>query len=103
MHEFATAVRHLDHQTLQYHLERGDFSRWLDNTIADMDLATRAAVWEDELQAHRAADLERIRHELAQAIEDRYLPAQGHHSPTTPTSRPTRSDGRLLCSERGGT
>ncbi|MGV7868052.1 HAD hydrolase family protein [Mycobacterium kansasii] len=76
MRDFGTAVRHLDQQALEYHLERGDFSRWLDGTIADKDLATQVAAWEDELLANRAADLERIRLHLAQAVEERYLPAQ---------------------------
>ena len=35
MRDFSTAVRHLDQRTLEYHLERGDFSRRLDGTIAD--------------------------------------------------------------------
>ena len=74
MHEFQTAVRHLDQEALLYHLDRRDVSRWLDTTIADKNLAVRMAVWEDELQAHRAADLERIRHEVIKAVEERYLP-----------------------------
>ena len=57
---------------LQYHLERGDFSRWLEGTIADKDLAAQVAVWEDELLAHRAPHLERIRHQLVRAVEQRY-------------------------------
>jgi len=73
MHDFRTAVEHLDPQALQYHLERGDFSRWLNNTIADKELAAQVAVWEDQLLAHRAADLERIRHQLVRAVEERYL------------------------------
>lgn len=75
LHDFCTAVAHLDHSALEYHLERGDFSRWLDGTITDRDLAARVAAWEDELEAHRAADLERIRAKLVQAVEERYLPA----------------------------
>ncbi|HUH71423.1 MAG TPA: hypothetical protein VLZ05_22590 [Mycobacterium sp.] len=51
MRDFRMAVMHLDEQALQYHLERGDFSRWLDGTIADKELATPAAVWEDQLLA----------------------------------------------------
>jgi len=78
MHDFTTAVEHLDQQALEYHLERGDFSHWLDGTIADKDLATKVAVWEDELEAHRAADLERIRHKLIRAVEERYSPAREH-------------------------
>jgi hypothetical protein len=73
MNDFRTAVRHLDPRALEYHLERGDFSRWLDDTIADKELAAQVAVWEDELLAHQAADLERIRRQLVQAVEQRYL------------------------------
>ena len=75
MHGFRTAIRHLDPQALQYHLERGDFSRWLDDTIADTDLAAQVAAWEDELLAQRAAHLERIRQKLIRALEERYLGA----------------------------
>ncbi|MGO9506278.1 MAG: HAD hydrolase family protein [Mycobacterium sp.] len=79
MHEFSSSVKHLDEPALEYHLERGDFSRWLDGTIADKELATRVAAWEDELEARRAADVERIRQKLIQAVEERYSPAQEHH------------------------
>ncbi|MHA7651098.1 HAD hydrolase family protein [Mycobacterium sp. ML4] len=81
LHDFCTAVAHLDQRALQYHLERGDFSRWLGGTITDKDLAARVAAWEDELEAHRAADLERIRSKLVQAVEERYLPATDFRSP----------------------
>ena len=73
MQDFRTAVRHLNQQVLHYHLERGDFSRWLDSTIADMDFAKQVAAWEDQVLARRAADLERIRHQLVRAVEERYL------------------------------
>ena len=72
MHDFRAALTHLNPQALQYHLERGDFSRWLEGTIADKDLAAQVAVWEDELLAHQAAHLERIRHQLVRAVEQRY-------------------------------
>lgn len=75
LHDFCSAIAHLDQRVLEYHLERGDFSRWLEGTITDKDLAARVAAWEDELEAHRAADLERIRYKLVQAVEERYLPA----------------------------
>jgi hydroxymethylpyrimidine pyrophosphatase-like HAD family hydrolase len=78
MHDFTKAIRHLDQQALEYHLERGDFSHWLEGTIADKDLAVRMAAWEDELEARRAADLERIRDQLVQAVERRYLPSEDH-------------------------
>ena len=78
MSDFCTAVGHLDPRALQYHLERGDFSRWLDDIIADKELAAQVAVWEDQLLAHRAADLERIRRQLVQAVEQRYLELPNH-------------------------
>ncbi len=73
MHDFGTALKHLDPHALRYHLERGDFSRWLNSTIADKDFAAHVAAWEDELLAHEAAELEQIRHWLIQGIEERYL------------------------------
>jgi hypothetical protein len=36
------------------------------------------AAWEDELLAHRAADLERIRHRLIQGAGERYLDTQAN-------------------------
>ncbi len=72
MHEFRSVLGCLDSRVLQYHLERGDFSRWLGDTIADTDLAAQVAAWEDELAARRAADVQRIRRQLIHAIEDRY-------------------------------
>ncbi len=79
LNDFCTAIAHLDQRALEYHLGRGDFSRWLDGTITDKDLAGQVAAWEDELEAHRAADLERIRYKLIQAVEERYLPAPDVH------------------------
>jgi len=78
MHDFAAALKHLDPHALRYHLERGDFSRWLDSTIADKNFARHVAAWEDELLAHEAADLERIRHRLIQAVEERYSDPEGN-------------------------
>ncbi|OCB30569.1 HAD family hydrolase [Mycobacterium malmoense] len=76
MHDFTVALRRLDQQALEYHLERGDFSHWLEGTIADKELAARVAAWEDDLEARRAADVERIRQQLVQAVEKRYLPSE---------------------------
>lgn len=83
MDDFRAAIGHLDPQALLYHLERGDFSRWLGSTIADKDLAEQVAAWEDQLLAHRAADVERIRHRLVQAVEERYHKATTNSSPST--------------------
>ncbi len=81
MEEFRTAISHLDQRTLQYHLDRGDFSRWLDGTIADKYFAKQVAAWEDEVSARHAADVERMRDQLAHGIEERYLLADSIAEP----------------------
>lgn len=48
MHDSANALAHVDTTTLQYHLERGDFSRWLEGAIADSDFAAQVAEQHDE-------------------------------------------------------
>ncbi len=73
MEEFRAAISHLDQRTLEYHLDRGDFSRWLNGTIADKGFAKQVAAWEDEVSARHASDVERLRNQLARAIEERYL------------------------------
>lgn len=73
LNEFRTAVRHLDPDVLEFHLQRGDLSRWLDTTIADKDLAAHVAALESELSARRSAELERIRKQIVAAVSDRYL------------------------------
>lgn len=80
LNEFRTAVRHLDPDVLEFHLQRGDLSRWLDTTIADKDLAAHVAALESDLAARRAADLERIRKQIVRAVSDRYLKEPGRVS-----------------------
>ncbi|MGB8389486.1 HAD-IIB family hydrolase [Mycobacterium sp.] len=86
MQEFRTALCHLDQRALQYHLDRGDFSRWLDGAIADSDFAQQVAAWEDEVLARRAADLERIRHQLVRTLDERYLLPDTTAEPSTPST-----------------
>lgn len=73
MEEFGAALRRLTPQALEFHLERGDFSRWLERIINDRKLAVEVASWEDEMAAHRAAEVERVRQQLIRAVRDRYL------------------------------
>lgn len=77
-------------------ISSGRLFRWLASTIADKDLAAQMAAWEDELLAHRAADLERIRHELVQAVRKRYLDARRRPIETTmePVGRSQRGKRR---------
>jgi phosphoglycolate phosphatase (TIGR01487 family) len=73
MREFGAAVSRLAPEALQFHVERGDFSRWLGRIIADSELAAEVATWEDELAAHQAAAVERIRRQIVTAVNQRYL------------------------------
>ncbi len=73
MRDFATAVHRLAPEALQFHLERGDFSRWLSHIVADDELAGEMTAWEDEVAARRAADVERVRQQIVSAVHDRYL------------------------------
>lgn len=77
MEEFGAALRRLTPQALEFHLERGDFSRWLERIINDRKLAAEVASWEDEMAAHRAAEVERVRQQLIRAVRDRYLDDRG--------------------------
>lgn len=77
MEEFGAALCRLTPQALEFHLERGDFSRWLERVINDDKLAAEVASWEDELAAHRAVEVERVRQQLIRAVRDRYLDDRG--------------------------
>lgn len=73
MREFGIAVNQLAPESLEFHLERGDFSRWLKRTLIDTEFAAEVASWEDQLAARRAADIERIRAHIVAAVQQRYL------------------------------
>jgi phosphoglycolate phosphatase (TIGR01487 family) len=71
--EFRQHLRHCDLDTLDYHLTRGDFSRWVIGTLADHDLGADLAAIEHDLTMHRASELERARRRTIDSIERRYL------------------------------
>jgi hydroxymethylpyrimidine pyrophosphatase-like HAD family hydrolase len=58
--------------TLEYHLSRQDFSRWVIGTLADHALGADLAGIERDLSAERAGALERARHQVVHVIESRY-------------------------------
>lgn len=73
LNEFRATVHHCDPAVLEYHLVRGDLSRWLKGTIADQQLGALVAALESDLAGRRAADIERVRRELVRAITERYV------------------------------
>ena len=71
--EFSRHLRHCDLATLDYHLTRGDFSRWVQDTLADHELGSDLAAIERDLRLHRASELESARRRSIDAIERRYF------------------------------
>jgi hypothetical protein len=70
--EFSLHLRHCDLSTLDYHLARGDLSRWAQGTLADRNLAADFADIERDVSMRRASDLEAARRLTIKAIERRY-------------------------------
>ena len=71
--EFSRHLRHCDLATLDYHLTRRDFSRWVNGTLADHELGAELAAIERDLSLRRAGDLEDARRRSLDAIERRYF------------------------------
>jgi hypothetical protein len=72
LNEFSRRIGHCDPAVLDYHLARGDFSRWITGAIADHSLGRQLAGIESELSNRHAAELERARHRIIHAIDIRY-------------------------------
>ncbi|HUY44714.1 MAG TPA: HAD hydrolase family protein [Streptosporangiaceae bacterium] len=81
LEEFSRHIRHCDPAILGYHISRGDFSRWISTTLADHTLGSHLAVIERDLSYRHAAELERARHHIIRAIDDRY---PGANCPSQP-------------------
>lgn len=73
MEEFSRQLRHCDPAVLGYHLSRGDFSRWINDTLADHSLGSELAAIERDLSLRQVAELERARRRIIGAIDSRYL------------------------------
>jgi hydroxymethylpyrimidine pyrophosphatase-like HAD family hydrolase len=70
--QFLELADGVDAETWQFHLRRGDYSRWFREDIKDEELAQEAA----ELEAHDDGDKSKSLAKLREAIERRYtLPA----------------------------
>lgn len=72
MEEFARRLRDCDLDTLDHHLTRGDFSRWVDGTVADHELGAELANIERDVANRHAASIEQARKLACDAIRNRY-------------------------------
>jgi hydroxymethylpyrimidine pyrophosphatase-like HAD family hydrolase len=70
--EFARQLAEADPKVVEFHLLRGDFSRWFGSTIRDRHLTDLAAAVERDLHKHRARDIEHARDRLVDHIETNY-------------------------------
>lgn len=65
--EFRQALGELPIETIQYHLQRGDFERWLENVLHDEELARRV-----RKVGSRNLQKDRLRQALLEVVIDRY-------------------------------
>lgn len=72
LREFVKALHDVDVASADYHLYRGDFSRWVIGTLRDRELGAALGAVERELLARRAQDVERARERILTEIADRY-------------------------------
>jgi len=73
LEEFRRHLLRCNLEVLDYHLTRGDFSRWVSGTLADYNLATELSDIEHDVANRRAASLEQARRQVSDAIRHRYL------------------------------
>ena len=69
---FNRLLQSLDAGIIAYHLERGDFSRWITGVLRDRHLAATASAIERDVLTRRAADILHARERLGDAIDARY-------------------------------
>lgn len=72
LREFSKALHDVDAGAAEYHLCRGDFSRWLIGTLQDRELGAAVGAVERELLTRRAQDVERAREQVLAEIGERY-------------------------------
>lgn len=65
--EFREALRQVPLELLHYHMEKGDFERWLEQVLHDEELARRV-----HKIAHRQLEGEALRQALLEVVIDRY-------------------------------
>lgn len=71
--EFRTAIRKCETESLGFHIDRGDLSRWVTEILADAELGTQLARIELAVSEDHVRSLERARQKMLRAITERYL------------------------------
>ena len=73
MQEFVHRLLHVDLADVQFHLLRGDFSRWVQSSVADQRLAGELAAIERDLVARQSHAVDQARDEVCDVVRQRYL------------------------------
>jgi hypothetical protein len=71
--QFRSQIEMVHPDTLGWHLQRGDVSRWLGDVVQDRQLAAHVAGLERDLVLRQEAEVQRAKDHLAAAIDSRYL------------------------------
>jgi hypothetical protein len=74
LQQFHHELRACSPLVLRHHLNRNDFSRWVQDVMQDAEFAQRLRAIEEEAQNSSAAGLtEQLRAEILDEVERRYL------------------------------
>ncbi|MGI8415495.1 MAG: HAD hydrolase family protein [Nakamurella sp.] len=71
--QFSAQLDQIDPDTLGWHMQRGDLSKWLCEVVQDRQLGDHVAQLERDLTLRQLAEVQRAKEELATAIADRYI------------------------------
>ena len=73
MQELVHRLLHADLADVEFHLLRGDFSRWVQGSVADQRLASELAAIEHDLVGRQSRAVEQARDEVCDAVRRRYV------------------------------
>jgi hypothetical protein len=71
LEDFAEKLKTLDVDSLTFHYYRGDFQRWIDNTLGDKDLANNMCFIDTKISG------EQLRRELVKILNKRIAELKG--------------------------
>ncbi|UCG45269.1 MAG: glycoside hydrolase family 57 protein [Candidatus Bathyarchaeota archaeon] len=89
--EFSSAIKLVAPKSIRFHIERGDFERWVRETIGDEELAAKIATL-----PYRGLRSNRLRRRLLEIVEKRVTQLQKQVAKVTSRSNDTHS---LSCQE----
>ncbi len=73
MQDFVHRLLHADLADVQFHLLRGDFSRWVRGSVADEQLAGELASIERDLVGRQSRAVDQARNEVCDLVRQRYM------------------------------